>query len=252
MRSGVDGEWRSLDLADRYDLTAVGDGLFVSAGGALQRSMDRGLSFETLPSPAGYVSLVAALDGALAVVFGDSLYTSTDQGETFVELGTVPHDYASRRILRVGDELVYADGPDLYRSADEGRRWERATAVSGFLLEATTVVGGAIFVADYWGALSRSTDRAGSWSAIPLPVEGRVVSMASDGEVLFAAIHHPDASGGGVFYTRDLGATWRRLESDEPPAAPVRVTALAHDGHDLYIGTVGTGTWVAHLARPLR
>lgn len=253
VRQRADTAWRPLELDGLYRLTAVGDVLFArSSGGVLQRSTDAGLSFEARPTALGATHFLTELDGALVVLLDDSFYESTDGGETFIELGAAPRrEYNGHGLVRVGDVLLYSDGPDVFRSGDRGRTWERAAAAPAVLLNATAV-GGAIFVTDWSGGLSRSTDLAGTWTGITLPSEGdRAISIQSDGDVLFAAIQHADAFEGGVYYTRDLGETWQRLDSVEDPFTEL-VTALTLDGDVLYIGTAGTGLWAARFASPAR
>lgn len=98
--------------------------------------------------------------------------------------------------------------------------------------------------------LLESTDRGRTWTSVAgnLPERGSVYVVVEDPEkssLLFAGTEF------GVFFTRDGGKKWTKLEGGLPTIA-VRDIAIQKREHDLVIATFGRGFYVLDDYRPLR
>jgi hypothetical protein len=142
------------------------------------------------------------------------------------------------------DEFFAGTFLGIFRSTDQGATW---TALNEGLGD-TLVVGLAAAGADMFAATShgvyRWTRGGTGWSAAQggLP-SGTVRCLKSIGPYVFAG-----TDTGGVWLTRDRGATWMDVSEGIPDArdrgfARLSVFALADDGVYLYLSMPGTGVW---------
>jgi photosystem II stability/assembly factor-like uncharacterized protein len=163
--------------------------------------------------------------------------------------------------------LLYAGTDDglVQVSEDAGRTWRREerfpgvperTPVSRLLASRhdAQVVYAAFNghqSADFKPYLLRSADRGRSWSPVAgdLPARGSIWSLAEDPvdrDLLFAGTEF------GLFFTRDGGRRWVRLQGGDFPPIPVRDLAVQERQGDLVVGTFGRGIWILDDYSPLR
>ncbi len=105
--------------------------------------------------------------------------------------------------------------------------------------------------ADFRPYLLRSADRGRSWSSVAgdLPARGSVLALAEDPvdrDLLFAGTEF------GLYFTRDGGKRWVRLQGGDFPVIAVRDLAVQAREGDLVVGTFGRGIWILDDYSPLR
>ncbi len=162
--------------------------------------------------------------------------------------------------------LLYAGTDDglVQVSEDGGTSWRRIERIPGVpeqtyvsrLLasqhDAATVY--AAFdnhkMGDFRPYLLKSSDRGRTWVSIAgdLPERGTVYAVAEDHVdpgLLFAGTEF------GLFFTRDNGRRWVRLQGGLP-TIQVRDLAIQKRENDLVVGTFGRGIWILDDYTPLR
>jgi photosystem II stability/assembly factor-like uncharacterized protein len=135
---------------------------------------------------------------------GDGIYRSTDQGDTWVNLGlentgTIgdievdPSNPSRVFVAAVG--RLYSTGPDrgLYRSVDGGSSWENV-----------------LFENDSTGVVSVEID----------PVDPTVLYAATWERLRRTTYRRVGGPGSGVFKSTDGGSNWTRLGGGLPPQGP--------------------------------
>ena len=182
------------------------------------------------------------------VSHGDGVWKSTDAGRTWTHTGLDDSRHIPRiRVHPKDPDLVYAAvlghlfGPNdmrgIYRSKNGGRTWERIHFVSrdaGAVDLAMDPTNPRILYASFWrvrrtpyslesggpgSSLWKSTDGGDTWTELTkkpglpkgtLGIIGITVS-ASNPDNLYAIV---EAEDGGVFRSKDGGATWTRTNED--------------------------------------
>lgn len=224
------------------------------------------LALATHPSARGTV--FAATD--------DGLYRSTDGAATWELLSSLPLPrtdpvgryvtYSTHGITAVaaapwvtarspaGTLLAGTDGLGLWRSTDDGARWERAALAPATTVDAiafdpgrpdVVYATGVQAVGGRWiGAVYRSTDGGVRWSQTTLQGQQELREVFVDPafpDVVYAGGH-------GLFESRDGGATWEKVVNasvfafagyDKGPAHVRLASALG----GVYRKTVGRGGW---------
>jgi photosystem II stability/assembly factor-like uncharacterized protein len=163
--------------------------------------------------------------------------------------------------------LLYAGTDDglVQVSEDSGRTWRRQDRFPGVpdrayvsRLVASRHDAGVVYAAfnahkdaDFGPYLLRSADRGRSWSSVAgdLPARGSLWALAEDPvdrDLLFAGTEF------GLFFTRDGGRHWIRLQGGGFPVIAVRDLAIQARESDLVVGTFGRGIWILDDYSPLR
>jgi photosystem II stability/assembly factor-like uncharacterized protein len=185
-----------------------------------------------------------------SVGYGDGVYRSDDGGKSWKNLGLKKSEHIGRIAIDPQDsKVVYvaAEGPlwgpggdrGLYKTTDGGKDWKAVLTIS----ENTGVVDVALdpsnpdilYAAAYQrrrhvftlidggpeSAIYKSTDAGASWnklkSGLPKEDMGRIGLAVSpvDPNVIYATIEAANGTG-GIFRSKDKGATWdRRNEFDQ-------------------------------------
>ncbi|HMB90993.1 MAG TPA: T9SS type A sorting domain-containing protein, partial [Rhodothermales bacterium] len=183
-----------------------------------------------------------------------NLWRSTDDGETWQHLATVPH----ARMLMIhpngdiflGTELNRYSTRGIYRSSDDGQTWVQltngltSTRNPNGLPEITSLIvddAGQIFAGTFGDGLFRSTNGGDTWQATRTEAEF-IETMIVNGGKLFVSTRTQ-----GIFATEDGGDTWVSV-NDNLGNYGVPSLSVDDDGH-LVAGTTGNG--VFRTANPI-
>ena len=270
--------WEPLVLPDQQSVSfkapaILRDGkVFMLGYQSILVSGDDGASFESFPLfpiDNGFVNLIASIDAGIVVGASkgagsgcadaqditSTLYLTTDGGATWTEMANgfpitftdcYGKDYTPMvtELVQVKGALLaatYHDGA--YRSEDGGLSWaplalpEDVGVVAGFGQVADVVLASTDL-----GLVLRSLDSGKTWEKTgfgPAPVS----SFVAAGATVFASVGLDAASGGGVFHSSDLGATWSPVDA----GFDARVRSLAVQGGSLFAGTMDQSTWAVPL-----
>lgn len=139
--------------------------------------------------------------------------------------------------------LYAASGNQLWKSADGGGTWSRASSFADFISLLATDAGGAVYVGTPL-VLYRSTDEAASFRTLP---PAPFVSPAGNPGTLLAARSAPGAllaaTSGGLFRTLNGGISWQPLDRGLRGLAVFSLAVDPLDASAVYAG-VTTGLLV--------
>jgi photosystem II stability/assembly factor-like uncharacterized protein len=162
------------------------------------------------------------------------VYTSTDQGITWVSINSNLQD-TSMSCLAVSGSNLYAGTPSgIYRSTNNGTNWETAsTGIPGYVqdivVSTTNLFAGTLF------GVYLSTDNGTSWSAKNNGLtETFVLDLVVNGINLFAATQN------GVFLSTDNGANWTSAGLDN-----LNVSQIEISNNNLFAVTIQDGVYVS-------
>lgn len=179
-----------------------------------------------------------------SVGYGDGVYKSIDGGKTWSNVGLKNSEHIGKILIDPRDsDIVYvaAQGPlwgpggdrGLYKTTDGGKTWGKILAISDdtgvtdivqdpnhpeILLAASYQRRRHVFTLVNGGpesAIHRSTDGGKSWvkirSGLPAGDLGRIgLAMApSDSDLIYAIVEAAEGQG-GIFRSKDRGATWQK------------------------------------------
>jgi photosystem II stability/assembly factor-like uncharacterized protein len=179
-----------------------------------------------------------------SVGYGDGIYKSEDGGKSWKNLGLKHSEHIGRIAVDPRDSnIVYvaAEGPlwssggdrGLYKTTDGGKTWNKVLNISEHTGVADVVIDpdnpDNVYAAAYqrerrvWtlidggpeSAIYKSTDAGKSWnklkSGLPSGDLGRIGLAVSpmDSSVIYATVEAGEDKG-GIFRSRDRGATWER------------------------------------------
>lgn len=161
--------------------------------------------------------LVAATDTATFLYGSRGVRVSTDGGDTFSRLETLPAGFFLRALAGSGGALFALGyqseiGPRTYQSQDDGSTWTIVEALEGVSAQSLRASGDAVLADNYlW--------TAESGAFVALPNDNFVFVLASDGETSLGSPY------GASFRTVD-GQTWEEIAD----LANVLVSRFAIEG----------------------
>lgn len=214
----------------------------VPYGVGIYKSTDNGqtwqLSSSGLPATAGVMAFAAIGNTLFAGVqdyynLAVCLYKSTNAGATWSATGTGLSPVTGVTHLAVSGNNLLAVAGSLYRSSDNGNTFTQAVALS--VVPALYTVGNTVYLGGADG-FRKSTDNGITWST-PTTTLTNFVSIASLGNVLFAATSDFSFTTGGTFTSTDDGATWTKLTNGLPQN--YKAYRLWTKGTDLFMGMGG-------------
>jgi hypothetical protein len=167
---------------------------------------------------------------------GGGIVASTDDGASWERLDEGRDALKVRSLMQTGG-ILYAglDAGGVLRSSNNGKTWESVSEgiPAGVQVFNLANLGGKVFASLYTKGLY-GLGPNGRWirtgEVVPL-------TLASVGENLIAG-HNP----GGIFWSSDLGQTWRTATGDLPPNAPVWAEA---GDRELVIAGVADGIYLS-------
>ncbi len=204
-----------------------------------------------------------------AAVFSHGVYRSTDDGATWALRSDGVGSEENKRVVRVSlhadgtlfalvtalrkDGKFVADGTGLYRSKDQGGRWEQLTTAPAFYWPKDFTVdpkdskviylGAADGNGEQQGGLWRTTDGGATWK-----------KLARKGPEHFGAYLHPKkkgwiymtltegAPGSGLWLSKDDGETWSSMDGI-PFSNVQRIAFDPADEKVIYATTFGGSVW---------
>lgn len=179
-----------------------------------------------------------------SVGYGDGIYRSDDGGKSWKHMGLKKSEHIARILIDPRDSnviYVAAQGPlwgpggdrGLYKSTDGGKSWKQSLAISENTGVSDVVQDPSnpdvLYASAYqrrrhvWSminggpesAIYKSTDAGATWnklkSGLPTVDMGRIglAISATDPNVIYATVEAAERKG-GIFRTRDRGATWEK------------------------------------------
>jgi photosystem II stability/assembly factor-like uncharacterized protein len=203
--------------------------LFVVAFSGVDQSEDEGVTWHTIPTPAGLVIRDFAESGSrwlLATTVG--LYLSDDRGLNWTQIHAGLNGPAEMRLLGVGADVVLIANGDgwLFRSTDRGVTWNRVTlpynegswrsSAFQFLFDRSHPRH--VFYAQGMG-LFVSTDDGVTWfRSIPENRIAAVDAIIQLSSRLYALGTLPATTMEKIYVSHDEGSTWDEVPS--PPSIP--------------------------------
>ena len=167
---------------------------------------------------------IAEHAGTLYIISGDALFTSTDNGETWNALGTVPEGSISDLIVidaAEGDNsqartamylAIWEKG--IFRSTDTGKQW---TPLNNGLTDRKnyklTAVGNTVFAGTDKGLYRLNSD---AWEQVSVDTSRSVLALEVSGDDLYVGtgrevemhMRVDDSRKGKIFRSSDLGESW--------------------------------------------
>ncbi len=204
------------------------------AGLGLWGSRDGGTSWQKLGMGAGSASITNNLSSIVydpmtpmrfweSGIYGPGLYETMDDGQTFVELGTVSHDdLISVDLSDPARSTLLAGGHEqsqtLYRSTDGGKTWNNvgsalpanSQCTTPVLIDKQTYLMGCAGYGNATMGIMRSVDAAASWKLVSSMLGGSGAPLrAKDGSIYWNTL-----SGNGLVRSIDSGVTWMKITGE--------------------------------------
>jgi photosystem II stability/assembly factor-like uncharacterized protein len=231
--SASGGVWKTTNAGTTFDPVFDGEGSFSIGAIALD------------PKDANIVWVgTGELNSQRSVSYGDGLYKSEDAGKTWKKVGLDKSEHISKIVIDPRDSnVVYiaAQGPlwspggdrGLFKTTDGGKTWKNVLSISentGVTDIAQDPVNPDVLYSSAYqrrrhvwtlidggpeSALYKSTDSGATWNklknGLPTVDMGRIGIAISpvDNNVVYATIEAADGKG-GVFRSRDRGASWEK------------------------------------------
>ncbi|HEY6323129.1 MAG TPA: hypothetical protein VJA16_16410 [Thermoanaerobaculia bacterium] len=225
--------------------------LYVGTGGGVYESLDAAATWQ--PANAGLaghqVYGFAFTRAALFAAFEHGVAKSVNGGVSW-QLSRFGLGEAAQAVVADPSRrsvLYAASANQLWKSADGGGTWSRASSFADFISLLATDAGGAVYVGTPL-TLYRSTDEAASFHTLP---PAPFVSPAGNPGTLLAAGSAPGtllaATSAGLFRTLDGGTSWQPLDHGLRGLAVLSLAVDPRDASAVYAG-VTTGLLVGrHL-----
>lgn len=243
-RSDDDGEtWTAASngLGERavFALTGHAGDLYVGSWGGVWRSIDQAQNWTyTNLTGEGVFAMYSSGTILYAGTFDGDVYTTTNGGDDWTELGTGLPNGTVRGIARLGTALYAAvNDQGVYRLLDGQSTWTSMNAgLPEFALGALVVSDGMLFVGLSSQGVYRWNPGAQQWEARGLA-----------NQAIFALVETPDGLMAGTWgelqVTTDGGDTWTLETEGMKPWLAVRAIAAGDD--DYYAGLSGGGIYRA-------
>jgi photosystem II stability/assembly factor-like uncharacterized protein len=211
----------SFEKGSVFSLLVVNDYLFAGTSSGLYRSPDAGQTWVELniPAPLNGVNQLCCVNSTLIINTGKNnqtpgIYLSEDNGDTWNPAEQQPQHGFIQSLVPI-DQVLYACGDfGIYRSFDEGHRWEVFTEDLHYT--ETLAYANNSFIAAEWMACYRSADGV-TWETIYNDLNIPVFILALDSVsgkaqrlIMGTTTNGPDP--GGLFYSDDNGSTWSSIE----------------------------------------
>jgi hypothetical protein len=174
------------------------------------------------------------------------VYVTTDQAQTWVEVGALNHATNIHSLLLIDDWLLisrqgWGGNHRIGRTADGWTSWEPLPRQDHELGTMTAWDGGIVAILD--GAIVHSPDHGLTWNPYPVPDERRVMRLHRVDAVLFAETFEFGQQGWHL-HRLAAGGTWQDVTG---ALAPLTITAWgAHQGAIYLVRYLGGASGEVH------
>jgi photosystem II stability/assembly factor-like uncharacterized protein len=223
-------------------LSASEDMIYAASGTELFKSSDKGdnwipvrnnLNYGTVFSIISYQDrLYACTDGwKNFTTYGDGLYYSSDNGDTWVRQGL--EGLAVYSVLFKDDFIFAGTNGGLYRSDDGGLSWmnKGSEVLKGKHVYQLNLIGENIII-PHSGGYYKSTDWGESWTIIDniLPKDQFNNVVLVDDDFIIAGLSK------SIYLSFDKGETWEE-RSNGIPQTDIKVEAIEYIDGTIFLGT---------------
>ena len=209
-------------------------------------------------APTGALQVpMAEYDGVLYLVSKDTVFTSTDDGETWREFCARPEGNAVGLVIADGaqqaDRTMYLalQNKGVFRSTDAGEQWVLLNnGLIGRAISKVAAIGDTVFAGTDSGLYRLD---AGVWERLLVDVSGSIYSLAVSEDNLYVgtspdflalqqigsksgkvaqAMYDNNSSLSRVFHSADLGTSWTEItptDESRPIIAPLGISLLVAD-----------------------
>ncbi len=182
---------------------------------------------------------------------GNGLQLSTDRGENWDSVGTVPggvfkiDPFDSRRIYANNDILPF-DGNAVFMTNDGGLNWEnlfvgRGPPFDAPIVEIDPVDLTTVYVTVMPHKIYRSSDQGNNWDSMPSPSGYSFSSLAiapSNSNIIYIGCAHPTK----VFKSSDRGQTWTQLPFPLTEPTIILIAVNPKNSEIVYAAVVSYGS----------
>jgi len=160
-------------------------------------------------------------DGSGLYAAGKGVFYTSDQGNTWEQLGGSITDPSANQLAKLGNYLFATTYDGVYRSADNGQTWTICNnGLSNLSTENILVYDSLLFVSvltNMFPYLYVSSDSGATWTGDTISGAGRITSFMRKGNDIYFT-----TSWTGIFKSSDAGQTWNTLPS-WPIALPILI-----------------------------
>jgi len=171
------------------------------------KTIDGGLTWKSLTPPEPYIYQVEVLNNNIFLLGQNSIYKSTDSGETWAILNT-SHNF--RELYFINEQTIYAisNGTGVFKTIDGGLNWINVSTEPAYGLNLNFINENEGYIGVVNDGMFKTLDGGNTWTQIPLEfIDGylNVYSIDFNNNIGFAA------SSAGLLKTLDGGNNWVHL-----------------------------------------
>lgn len=203
--------------------------IFAGTGGkGVYRSIDEGKRWDAVNTGLNNLDVRSFIISGITIYAGtqNGIYKTIDQGNTWSLTGSAANGLANTSVTSFAlgvNFTLYAGtlGGGIYRSKDNGLQWESINVgLRNRVITALTVITDTVVLAGTPEGIFRSIN-GDLWtpSNVGLPELYSITGFAGFGTLAYASTF-----GGGVYRTRDFGATWQPVNTN---IKNLRITSVA-------------------------
>jgi len=205
-------QWTSIEGPEGGEIAAITNaGSYIVCGAAdgdIFTSVDNGVTWvQRGKVPGVFITRLTAGSEALFARSSNGLYRSTDQGDSW-QLQLDPGVFIGK-VFANGTQVLAPTGNGLFYSTDSGNNWTNVTGNLPVTVHAAVIHNGDMFAGMIDSAVYRSTNNGANWfRAWNISTRKDVNFLATSGTTLYAA-HSSEAR---LFSSTDNGVNWNQSD----------------------------------------